>query len=691
MKRSILVRRILTLAFVVVLAYAVLSMDFVLSALALYRMRSQASSAVGGPYVPLPTATWAQPAPTFMPPIQPIPTRTTRPTVTPTSTPTPRVDPLQVLLSVPVPERDLYSLAARLKGVPTPIPRVVTTAPAERKVGDRETFWVSNQDAKAYFRVTAVLRYVTDHVYMWVQEGLEVDEAALKRSADVFEKQIYPTNRRLFGSEWTPGVDGDPHLHVLNARGFGQGVAGYYSSSDEYPREVDPFSNEREMFYINVDTLQPGTREYESVLAHEFQHMIQWYQDPNESTWVNEGAAELAAALNGYDDRRFTATFTRNPDIQLNAWGEAPGRSAPHYGAAYLFMTYFLNRVGPEAVRALIATPEDGILGYERVLAQFQPEMHFDDLFADWLVANYLDDPQLEDGRYGYRDLQVRAQPAQTMTTFPALRKDTVHQYAADYIVLRPDTPGDLRVRFQGDPTTRLTPNRPHSGRYHWWSNRADGANTTLTRAFDLSQVQTATLEVWLWYDIEEDWDYAYVEVSTDGGQTWETLPGRFTTTENPNGNSFGHAWTGRSGAATPSAPSIWVQERVDLTPYAGQKILLRFEYITDDALNGPGLTIDDIRIPELGYYDDVESGDGGWIAEGFVRTDNVLPQRWLVQVIEQGAETRVRRIPVGPDGQAEFNITGVGDRIDQAVIVVSAVTPKTTETASYTLEVEAY
>ena len=63
-----------------------------------------------------------------------------------------------------------------------------------------------------------------------------------------------------------------------------------------------------------------------------------------------------------------------------------------------------------------------------------------------------------------------------------------------------------------------------HSGRYVWWSNRGDESDTTLTRTFDLTGLEQATLQAWLWYDIEKDYDYAYVEVSTDGGQTWEVL-----------------------------------------------------------------------------------------------------------------------------------------------------------------------
>ena len=52
------------------------------------------------------------------------------------------------------------------------------------------------------------------------------------------------------------------------------------------------------MFYMNYDAAQPGNDYYDSILAHEFQHMIQWNVDKNEDSWFNEGMSELAAFLN---------------------------------------------------------------------------------------------------------------------------------------------------------------------------------------------------------------------------------------------------------------------------------------------------------------------------------------------------------------------------------------------------------
>ncbi len=592
--------------------------------------------------------------------------------------------------SAKVPERDLLDLAMRLKKPSQPIKRIVRETPLKYKIGDQEAFWISDQRANVHFTATATLRYITPHLYMWVENGYDVNEDDLRRSAERFENRTYPTNRRFFGSEWTPGVDSDPHVHIFN--GHVPGVSGYYSSSDEYSRAVTPFSNERELFYVNLDNVRPGNDYYDGILAHEFQHMIHWNIDRNEDTWVNEGLSELASYLNGYDVGGSQWAFQNKPDTQLTSWADTPDSAAPHYGASYLFMTYFLDRFGEDVLRRVVAHEANGLAGFDQVLAEEGLGLTIEDVFADWLIANYLDASELTaDGRYRYRDLSVEVSLDHTHVN-PDQRSATVHQYAADYIELKGNG-DDMLIDFTASTVVKLADKEPHSGRYEWWSNRADEADTTLTRAFDLRGKNRATLQVWLWYDIEEHWDYAYIEASTDGGRTWDILEGRYTVDANPNGNSFGHAYTGKSKAKrleTDEAKPQWVLEEIDLTPYAGQEILLRFEHVTDDAVNHPGLFVDDIAIPELGYYYDAEEGDGGWIAEGFIRTDNFVPQRFLVQLIEFGPEVAsVRKMEVDEMGKGQMIIEGLGDEVERAVLVVSALAPATTELASCAYSIE--
>jgi hypothetical protein len=291
-------------------------------------------------------------------------------------------------------------------------------------------------------------------------------------------------------------------------------------------------------------------------------------------------------------------------------------------------------------------------------------------------VAVYLDDPALADGRFGF-DLIDSVQPelAAEYKDFPIEQAAQVSQYGVDYIYLWGGN--DLTLDFYGNTRARLLDAQPHSGDHFWYANRGDDSDMRLTRAFDLSGLGQATLRFWTWYDIETDWDYGYIQISSDGGATWQILRGPSTTDANPFGNSFGWGYTGLSGGGP-----TWIEEQIDLTAYAGQEVLVRFEYITDDALNDPGWAIDDITIPELGYQDDAEGGNGGWQAEGFVRTNNYVPQQYLVQLITFGDGTTVERLALRDDQSARWHLP-LADA-DHAVLVVSGLAPVTTEPASY-------
>lgn len=617
------------------------------------------------------------------------PTPSIAPTVAPPlgATPAPLAadDTLAAIEAAPPPERDLFAQAKAFGRIPPDAPRAVHAGPPTYTVGTRETFWVSNVSLSTHFTATATLRLQTPHANWWVQDSLTVAQADLEKSAEVFESRTYPTNRRFFGTEWSPGIDNDPRLHIF--LGEVPGVGGYFSSTDEYPRSINPYSNEKEMFYINLDAARPGETTFDGYLAHEFQHMIHWNLDSNEDLWVNEGLSELATKLNGFSLGNSPAAFAREPDRQLTQWDSA---SIPNYGAAYLFMSYFLQRFGDDAMRAVVAHPANGAAGFDAVL---QPlGLTFDQVFADWIAANQLNEPRIEGGKFSYSDRAgLNLATSATHTSFPVVASGTVHQYGADYLVAAPAAGehGTLTVAFEGAREVSLLPTTPPERRHFVWSNRGDSSDTSMTRAFDLTGLTSATLDFKAWYDLESGWDYAYVSVSSDGGTTWTILPATTTTDHDPNGNAFGPGFTGRSGLGLVELDDTrtprWVQERVDLSPFAGQRVLIRIQTITDDAINRPGLAVDDIRIPELNYREGFEQGRGAWQLAGAVRVDNILQQRYSVQVITRGdGPPVVQHLTLDASNRGEITIPGVGEQVRDVVIVVAGTTPVTTEVAHY-------
>ncbi|MCW5850245.1 MAG: immune inhibitor A [Anaerolineae bacterium] len=599
----------------------------------------------------------------------------------PAGSATPEPDIVQRLQAEP-PSRDLYQLTEQLKKVPGPIPRTLNRVPEPYKIGDRKTFWVGEQSKNRYYETVATLRYSTDVVYMWVEDGVTISDDAIRRSADIFTQKIYPTVRRIFGEEPSPGIDADRHLHILN--GKIPDVGGYFSSADTYPTAINPYSNQAEMFYVNVDSYPVGTAGYEGTIAHEFQHMVHHNYDPSETSWINEGLSELAARLTGYGGSRFAQGFTAQPNIQLTTWPDYE-QSGPHYGAGYLFASYTYDRFGEKFIHDLVAEKAHGVQGYENVLKKDSPGLTFEDVFKDWVIANYLDDSKTDTGRYGYPDIDIRIRTKLALESKGQSHEGDISQYGTEYIRLTGGSP--MTLQFEGATTVQLIPTAAREGQYFMWSNRGDVMTTSLTREFDLTRLQKATLQFSTWYNIEKDYDYAYVEVSTDGGKTWDTLKTTTSTDSNPVGASYGWAFTGDS--VQEDTPQ-WSEETGDLTPYAGKKVLVRFQMITDDAVSHNNLALDNVRIPELNYQEGFERGDGGWKSEGWVRTNTLLPQRYLLQLIEVRQDgPRVRQIPVGPDGKARVEVAGLGRDYSEAVLVVSGAASVTTQKSKYSVRVE--
>ena len=570
------------------------------------------------------------------------------------------------------PSRDLFDLARRFRGLPADASRLARATPYDYGVGDLEEFSLIDLEVPERITISASVRLITEHAYFFVQEGVLVSEADLERVGRDFESEVYPTVTAAFGKEWTPGVDSDPRMTILHADL--SGAAGYFSGGDEFPAAMVPRSNEREMLYVESDALNSPGRPYNALVAHELQHMIHWQADSEEDSWINEGLSQIAAeaVLGGSD---WLDLFLATPDLQLTHWPSIED-SAAHYAAAELFMRYTLDRAGGrENAMELVGKQGDGINGIEDYLADY--DLDFRGVFADWVVANYLDD---DDGRYAHAAIDAR-----TSTTTDIRRsrsgEGTVHQFAADYLQIRPPEGGGV-FTFDGSQRVSIgipADEGPHStgsllggqaGQAFWWSNHGDGIDSRLTREFDLTGLTSATLRFSTWFDIEEGWDYAYVAVSADDGDSWQALPGRHTSDYDPVEAAYGPGYTGSSDG--------WVPEEVDLNGFAGQKLLVRFEYVTDDASNLTGFAVDGIEIPELGFSDPGEDG-GAWEAEGFRRIAGPLVQEFIVQTIEEGTPSAVTQVALDAGNRAEIELNG------PATIVVAAVTDGTTEVAPYT------
>ncbi len=590
---------------------------------------------------------------------------------------------LEILNHTEIPINNTIEIAERLEGI-TDAPVLKSGVQETFEVGELRNFWKLDVDSNQYFQTEARLEYITPHLYFWVEQNIDFVKEDLVSLAEDFEQRIYPTDREIFGSEWSPGVDSDIHLTILFARDLG-GVGGYFSSTDSSTREIEPYSNEMEMFYLSADYTYLDDEFTYGVLAHELQHMIHWNIDRNESAWITEGLSELAVELNGFDTGGFSYLFAMDPDLQLNFWpGNDQGDSSPHYGASYLFMRYLNQRYGKNSIMELVASPLNGFESIDAVIGKYDIRNNepatSEQIFQDWSIANYLNgapEPGINDS-YGDLIFFPGFLPTETLSCENQdWQERTVNQFGTDYIEIECQKP--FKIEITSLPTIEILPIDPHSGEYFLWSNYGDESNMSIEQSFDLTNVKVPiTLNFWTWYDIEKDYDYLYLSASTDG-QNWKLLEPVTCTEDDPTGANYGCGLNGKSGG--------WINEKVDLTDYRGQKLTLRFEYITDMAVNGDGFLIDDVSIEAIDYFSDFEYDLGGWVAKGFVRIKNLLPQYFGVAVLKNTFEFPVDKFISAGGINYQTEITNDQPTI-KPVVVISGLTRYTNKPANYRIKV---
>jgi hypothetical protein len=406
--------------------------------------------------------------------------------------------------------------------------------------------------------------------------------------------------------------------------------------------------------------------EYQATLAHELQHFAHSLVDESEVAWIHEGLSELAASSMGLPSIP-TRFYLTNPTVSLTDWPEEPGASLPNYAGGSLFASYLADRTGIGNIHLLVAQATNGAEGIQAYLDLVSPGVTFEELFADWLVANLVN---ARSGSFGYTRSPGVARINEHLNG-PGHVDGNVSQMGGWYMEVEPGD-GPVELRFEGALATPLLPVDAHGGNACWWSNRGDGIDSTLTRPVDLSGLSSATLGFWSWHELEQEWDRAYVAVSQDGGTRWTALRGRFTSGDDPVGNSFGPSYTGRSGG--------WREEEIYLSSFAGDEILVRFNLVNDESVNSTGWCIDDIEIPETAFADDAET-DGDWHADGFLRVHEVgVEQRFQMRLVTgTGVNTQVEEIHVDATNVATFTVSRPG------VVILTGMAPKTTEAASFT------
>ncbi|MBI4860070.1 MAG: hypothetical protein HY815_07375 [Candidatus Riflebacteria bacterium] len=322
------------------------------------------------------------------------------------------------------------------------------------QIGEPETFWAMNVASNQPYQLKAILRKIGKSCYVYVEDGHTVADEVLEGLIKQYDQVIYPTDRKWFGSEPTPGIDGDPRITLLfldiqdgwtPGKGY---VAGYFFPLDCISASLFPQSNEREMFYLDVKPGDPRRKDFMGVVAHEFQHMIHYNNDRKETRWLNEAMSQLAFYVCGYGHAPQIFSYVHGTDVNLEDFQN----SLESYGAVYLFGYYVYLHYAGETLDAkekffktLVANQKTGLDGVQDALAKIGVTKNIKEIFADWATANAACDATISGGRFGYgAELSFGVNnPDQTCdlaTVTPDVVKKELNPWAADYIVYATDT-----------------------------------------------------------------------------------------------------------------------------------------------------------------------------------------------------------------------------------------------------------
>lgn len=171
-------------------------------------------------------------------------------------------------------------------------------------------------------------------------------------------------------------------------------------------------------------------------------------------------------------------------------------------------------------------------------------------------------------------------------------------------------------------PQKKTYINTPASGTGEYYGGKGDEIDNSLVTTVDLTGKSSAQLNFDAWYDTEEQWDFAFVQASTDGGLTWKSLGNDHTRSDiTPDGyptilNSM-PGFTGNSNG--------WQPQQFDLSAYAGKKIQLRFRYATDWGTSYTGFFVDNVKVTADGatvLEDGAEAATSPFNLNGFTKSD---------------------------------------------------------------------
>lgn len=345
-----------------------------------------------------------------------------------------------------------------------------TCSMAQVQEGDTMQFWsVSYIDWPPLWGmpqriVNAICKKAGQHCYVFVEDvATQPTQAELDTLVSQFDNNFYPNLTPLYGPV-PDTLDNDSNVFILALNE--SNWAGYYDPGQQM---TDTFinahwgmhSSEHEMIFMAADYFSGATE----IVAHEFGHLLHWGQDHSpeppvnpvkywEDAWIDEGFSTFAAEyltqdINQQGVMHYNAFFSNDPDIPLVYF-----LTGASYDQVLLWSVYMYEHFGgAQYIKMLIKEQANGIHGMRKALDSLGYSGTFEDVFEQWIIANYIDDPVFDGGKYSYYHFNFpTAQQTYTHSTYPTgLKTQTLTAFGADYNVFNTTSAGQLDVTFDSD------------------------------------------------------------------------------------------------------------------------------------------------------------------------------------------------------------------------------------------------
>ncbi|MHA2103465.1 MAG: hypothetical protein ACW981_08535 [Candidatus Hodarchaeales archaeon] len=342
---------------------------------------------------------------------------------------------------------------------------------SEYNVSDVLEFWVvdygylattsgTEQDwVDSFYQTNATVKAISNHSVVFVEDGISYDETSAQGLANEFEANIWNSEVPYFGT--VPDVDNNGKISIFimdieDGSTGGSYIAGVFlrihqsDPNGHSSNEFEYYSMFMELVHIDIQSVLDN--EVNGTLAHEFQHLIHFESDPDETLWIDEGASSYASYhagytsdISGYLSNSNPNYFLYDTDSSLTYWTQA----LRDYSAVFLFFLYLSNRFGPNVIGEIVnSTLKDQGSVMDILQNNYGYIGDFEDIFQDWTIANTLDLPgSLE---YGYSSHDLNARIINNVNSFPTSFSGSVSYWGTDIYQINSLTdPSILEINFE--------------------------------------------------------------------------------------------------------------------------------------------------------------------------------------------------------------------------------------------------